>query len=69
MARTVLAPPHEGRPAHQLASVDEVAAYAQVHPKTVRRWLADGLLTRYNAGPRLIRLDLDEVDTMLRGGT
>lgn len=62
------APDQQRRP-HQLATVQEVAEYARVNEKTVRRWIEDGRLTRYTAGARLIRIDLDEVDTMLRGET
>jgi excisionase family DNA binding protein len=50
---------------HQLATVHETASYVGVSPKTIRRWIASGLLVGYAAGPRLIRLDLDEVDSML----
>jgi excisionase family DNA binding protein len=59
--------PAQTRRPHQLASIQEVADYCRVNPKTVRRWVWDGRLTRYTAGSRLIRLDLDEVDAMLRG--
>lgn len=59
--------PTREHPPHQLATVDEVAAYCRVTPKTVRRWIDEGRLTRYTAGARLIRIDLDEVDAMLRG--
>ncbi len=42
------------------------AAYAGVAVKTLRRWIARGDLTGYRAGPRLIRVDLNEIDAMLR---
>jgi excisionase family DNA binding protein len=47
--------------------VAQVATYCAVTPKTVRRWIEEGRLTRYTAGARLIRIDLDEVDAMLQG--
>jgi excisionase family DNA binding protein len=53
---------------HQLATVAEAAQYISVNPKTVRRWINQGRLTGYAAGPRLIRVDLDEVDAMLSAG-
>ena len=59
--------PTRDHPPHQLASVTQVAAYCAVTDKTVRRWIEEGRLTRYTAGARLIRIDLDEVDAMLRG--
>ena len=68
MSRPALTPPSPPVRRHQLASVDEAAEYLGVHAKTVRRWIAQGRLTAYAAGPRLIRVDLDEVDAMLRSG-
>jgi excisionase family DNA binding protein len=59
MAETVLAP-------RRLVSIAVSGDYAQVHPRTVRRWIAAGLLTGYRAGPRLVRVDLDELDAMLQ---
>ena len=52
----------------QLATINDAAQYVGVHPKTLRRWIAQGRLKAYAAGPRLIRVDLDEVDAMLRSG-
>ena len=49
----------------RLASIAVAANYVSVSTKTVRRWIATGSLTGYRAGPRLIRVDLDEVDAML----
>lgn len=49
----------------RLETVDIAAAYVGVHPKTLRRWISTGQLHAYRAGPKLIRVDLDEVDTML----
>ena len=64
MARSSLAPPPTVR-RHQLVTVDEAADYVGVHPTTLRRWIAQGRLNSYAAGPRLIRIDLDELDAML----
>lgn len=36
-----------------------------VDTRTVRRWIAAGRLRAYRTGPRLIRLDIDEVDALL----
>ena len=49
----------------RLATINDTADYVGVHPKTVRRWIATGRLTALRAGPRLIRIDLTEVDVML----
>ena len=53
------------RTARRLAPLNEAAEYAGVHPRTLRRRIADGSLTGYRMGPRIIRVDLNEVDTLL----
>lgn len=40
----------------------QAAARYGVHPKTIRRRVADGTITAYRIGPRLVRVDPDEVD-------
>ena len=50
----------------RLESIAGAAEYAGVHPRTIRRRIADGRLTGYRMGPRLIRVDLNELDAMLR---
>lgn len=52
--------------ARRLASIDLAAEYAGCNPRTIRRRIADGDLTGYRMGPRLIRVDLNELDAMLR---
>jgi excisionase family DNA binding protein len=42
-------------------SVKEVAVWYGVDIKTVRRWIAACRLTANRIGPRLLRLDRDEV--------
>ncbi len=53
-------------PRRRLAPLIDAAAYAGVHPRTLRRRIADGALTGYRMGPRLIRVDLNELDELLR---
>lgn len=48
------------------ATIDEAAAYLGVATKTIRRMITDGQVTGYRLGARLIRVDLDELDTQLR---
>jgi excisionase family DNA binding protein len=50
----------------QLASVAQVADHLGVSTKTIRRYIDAGLLRKYRVGPRLIRLDVDEVNALLR---
>jgi len=46
-------------------SVGDAAARVGVSTKTVRRWIASGQLAGYRIGPRLLRIDPDDVDRML----
>ena len=50
----------------RLESIPNAAEYVGVSSKTIRRWISAGALTGYRMGPRLIRVDLVEVDAMLR---
>lgn len=52
--------------ARRLASIQQAAEYAAVSPKTLRRRIADGSLTGYRVGQRLIRVDLNELDDLLQ---
>jgi len=49
----------------QYESVGDAAARAGVSTKTLRRWIASGQLAGYRMGPRLLRVDPDDVDRML----
>ncbi len=50
----------------RLDSIQNAAAEAGVHPDTIRRWISTGRITGYRMGPRLIRVDLDELAAMLQ---
>jgi excisionase family DNA binding protein len=54
------------KPARRLASIAGAADYAAVSTKTIRRRISDGSLTGYRMGPRVIRVDLNELDGLLR---
>ena len=45
-------------------SLPAAAAYAGVSLSTIRRRIADGTLPAYELGPRMRRIDLDDVDAM-----
>ncbi len=47
-----------------LATAAELAG--GVHPRTIRRWIAAGRITGYRAGPKLLMVDLDELDRVIR---
>lgn len=57
-------PPHQ--PLAHYVSIAEAAEHACVSDKSIRRYIAAGLLTGYRCGPRLIRIDIDELNAMLR---
>ena len=50
----------------RLASLAKAAAYVDTSPRTIRRAIADGRLTSYRFGPRTLRVDLNEIDAVLR---
>ncbi len=50
----------------RLASIETAAAYIDTSPRTIRRSIAEGRLTGYRFGKRLIRVDLNELDAALR---
>lgn len=59
--------PTEGLARPKFSTVDQVAAYLQITPKSVRNYVRDGRIPAYRIpGLRGIRLRLDEVDRELR---
>ncbi|MFE1663427.1 helix-turn-helix domain-containing protein [Microbacterium sp. P02] len=42
-------------------TVQQAAEEWQVDPKTVRRWIAAGIVSAERVGPRLIRVDLNSL--------
>jgi excisionase family DNA binding protein len=59
MARTA-------EPPRRFSSMDRAAQLANVSTKTIRRRIADGSITGYRFGPRVIRVDLDEVESLFK---
>ena len=56
------------RAARYSCSCEQIAAQYGVHPRTVRRWVAEGRIEARRIGPRLLRLDPDAVADALLGG-
>lgn len=48
------------------ATLAEAAGYMGCDQRTIRRYVAAGKLHGYRLGTRLIRVDLSELDAMLR---
>jgi predicted site-specific integrase-resolvase len=53
------------RPA-RLAPLREAAPYSKFSVKTLRRYGRDGKITLYRNGAKLILVDLDELDRLVR---
>jgi excisionase family DNA binding protein len=47
-------------------TIQEAADYLQVTDRTIRQMIADGRLTGYRAGHRLVRIDLNEIDAAMQ---
>ena len=54
------------RTPRRLVSLADAAAYADVSIRTVRRYIAQGRLTGYRVGPRLVKVDLSELVALAR---
>ena len=48
------------------ASIGQAAEYAGVNPRTIRRYIAAGRITAYRVGPKLLKVDLEEIDRITR---
>jgi excisionase family DNA binding protein len=46
-------------------SIAAAAEHYGVSRQTVRRWIAGGKITAYRVEPRLIRVDLDEIEAKI----
>ncbi len=67
------APPHPRtdenratRRARRYGKISEAAEYLGVTDRTIRQMIADGRLTGYRNGNRLVRVDLNEVDAAMQ---
>jgi excisionase family DNA binding protein len=47
-------------------TIADAAEYLNVTGRTIRQMIADGRLTGYRSGSRLVRLDLNEIDAAMR---
>jgi excisionase family DNA binding protein len=48
-----------------MVSIAAAADHYGVSRQTVRRWIASGKITAYRVGPRLIRVDLEEIEARI----
>ncbi|WP_426705821.1 helix-turn-helix transcriptional regulator [Corynebacterium auriscanis] len=52
------------KPTNRYVSIADVAEYAGVSDKTIRRWIASRKLPQYRVGSRVIRVRLSDVDNV-----
>lgn len=52
--------------AQRLLTVQDVAAWARVHAKTVYRWIQNGQINAIQFGPRTYRIPANEVEAFLQ---
>jgi excisionase family DNA binding protein len=50
----------------RFAKMKDAADYLDVTERTIRQMIADGRLTGYRSGSRLVRVDLNELDAAMR---
>jgi excisionase family DNA binding protein len=50
----------------QMISLEQAAEIIGCHPRTIRRRIAEGQLTGYRMGLRILRVDQAEVENLLR---
>ncbi|WP_407689363.1 DNA-binding protein [Mycobacterium sp. HUMS_1102779] len=55
----------KNKPQLRLASIPVAAATADVCTRTIRRYIAQGRIQGYRVGPRLIKVDLNELENAL----
>ena len=48
----------------RLTSIQNAASYADVSTRSIRRWISRGLIPGYRIGPRLIKVDLADLDRL-----
>ncbi|BBZ38727.1 excisionase family DNA-binding protein [Mycobacterium conspicuum] len=48
------------------AKLADAAEYLGVTDRTVRQMIADGRITGYRSGSRLVRVDLNEIDAAMK---
>ncbi|WP_373234897.1 excisionase family DNA-binding protein [Mycobacterium marinum] len=54
------------RRARKYGKINEAAEYLGVTARTIRQMIADGRITGYRSGTRLVRVDLNEIDDAMR---
>jgi excisionase family DNA binding protein len=53
-------------PEPRWATMKEAVEYSRIPWRTLRRWIGEGRLPGYRIGPRLIQVDLNDLDRLRR---
>ena len=56
--------PARRKPPRRLVGITAAAEYASLHHQTIRAWIREGRITGYRFGPKLLKVDLDELDQL-----
>jgi excisionase family DNA binding protein len=64
--RAGLAKPQANTGRRRYVTIGDAAEYLQVTDRTIRQMIADGRLTGYRSGARLVRVDLNEIDAAMK---
>jgi excisionase family DNA binding protein len=56
--------PARRKPPRRLVGIAAAADYAGLHHQTLRAWIRQGRITGYRFGPKLLKIDLDELDAL-----
>lgn len=58
--------PPAGRRHPELIGLQDAAEYCDVSYRTIRRWISDGRLNAVRVGPRLLKVDVRELEAFLQ---
>jgi excisionase family DNA binding protein len=50
----------------RLVSIAKAAEAQDVSTRTMRRWIAEGRIRGYRVGPRLVKIDVDDLNQLAR---
>jgi excisionase family DNA binding protein len=51
---------------HRWASLKDAGDHAGVTDRTIRQWIADGVIRGYRINARVVRVDLNELDAAMQ---
>jgi excisionase family DNA binding protein len=58
--------PRTIHPPRRFTSVEGAATYADVSQRTIWRWIHRGILPAHRVGPRLVKIDVNDLDALAK---